>query len=608
MTAQNGRAVPRDELAELLWGEELPATWEKALRVLMTKLRAVLEECGIDGSTALTSAFGCYKLTLPAGTWIDVDAAAEAVDRAEAALSAGDLAEARSQGSAAAALARRSFLPGQDGNWVEERRRDLRELLVRSLECLYDASFRAGEHGEAVRHAEEVIELEPFRESGYRRLMEAHAAAGNRAEALRVYERCRRLLAEELGAYPSPETESIYRELLRAPSPAPADTGSASVEPEDGAPAARASVKPQRKTVTVLFCDIQRSAGLGETTDPETLQRLLASYFGEMQAIVERHGGTVEKGIGDAVLAVFGVPVVHEDDALRAVRAADEMRGALPELGLTGQIGVTTGEVVTGEERLATGEAVSVAKRLEEEAGAGEVLIGQPTLTLVRSAVDTEPVEPLQLKGKAEPAVAHRLLRVRDEPAARPAGRFVGRKAELAFLLESWDRVRSDRRCELVTVVGEAGVGKSRLAAEFLASIEATVVGGRCPPYGEGITYLPVVEMLKQLACVRPTRRRRRRSSRCSGRRSAPTSADEIAWAVRKLLEQAAAERPLVVLFDDLQWGEEAFLDLIEQVALLSSDAPILLLCLARPELTERRPAWPVLSGSSRSTTRRSTS
>ncbi|HSI98460.1 MAG TPA: extracellular solute-binding protein, partial [Gaiellaceae bacterium] len=216
LAAQNGRAVPRDELAELLWGEDLPATWEKALRVLMTKLRALLEECGIDGSTALTSAFGCYKLTLPAGAWIDVDAAVEALERAEAALAGADRDEARSQANVAAALARRTFLPGEDGPWVEEKRRDLRDVLVRALECMRDATFGAGEYAEAVRHAEEVTELEPFRESGYRRLMECHAAAGNTAEALRVYEGCRRFLADELGAYPSPETEAAYLEILRA--------------------------------------------------------------------------------------------------------------------------------------------------------------------------------------------------------------------------------------------------------------------------------------------------------------------------------------------------------------------------------------------------------
>ena len=216
LAAQGGRPVPRAELADLLWDDDLPATWEKALRVLMTKLRVLLEECGIDGSKALVSAFGCYKLTLPTGAWIDVDAAAEALGRAEAELAVGDFREAAVQATTSAALARRVFLPGEDGQWVEEKRRDLRDLLVRSLECLRDASLASGDATEAVRHAEEVTQLEPFRESGYRRLMESHVAAGNPAEALRVYERCRRFLADELGAYPSTETEAAYLEILRS--------------------------------------------------------------------------------------------------------------------------------------------------------------------------------------------------------------------------------------------------------------------------------------------------------------------------------------------------------------------------------------------------------
>jgi YVTN family beta-propeller protein len=215
LLAEQGRPVPRDELAEVLWGEAPPATWEKALAVLVSKLRALLEECGVEGQ-ALKSAFGCYQLVLPEGAWIDIAAATQHAERAEAALAAGDLAEAKASAGSASTLARRSFLPGEDGSWVEEKRRELHELLVRSLECLTDACLQSGDAGEAVKHAEQVTALEPFRESGYRRLMQAHAAAGNNAEALRVYERCRRLLADELGAYPSPETEATYLEILRA--------------------------------------------------------------------------------------------------------------------------------------------------------------------------------------------------------------------------------------------------------------------------------------------------------------------------------------------------------------------------------------------------------
>ncbi len=357
-----------------------------------------------------------------------------------------------------------------------------------------------------------------------------------------------------------------------------------------------AGTHEQRKTVTVLFCDLTGSTALGETLDPERLRGLLARYFDRMKAIVEWHEGSVEKFIGDAVMAVFGVPALHEDDALRAVRAALEMRDALPDLGLQGRIGVMTGEVVTGtEERLATGDAVNVAARLEQAAEPDEVLIGASTLALVRGAVDVEPVEPLALKGKADPVAAYRLVGVRAAPERRHDERFVGRERELALLGEAWERVRVERCCELVTVVGDAGVGKSRLVGEALAGMEATVVGGRCLPYGEGITYWPVVEVLKQLGALPPEEAAVVAIRSLLGEKEAPTSVEEIAWAFRKTLEAAATTRPVVVVFDDIQWGEPVFLDLVEHVALLSSGASILLCCIARPDLTERRATWPVL-------------
>ncbi len=225
--------------------------------------------------------------------------------------------------------------------------------------------------------------------------------------------------------------------------------------------ASAAASREVRKTVTVLFCDLTGSTALGEQTDPEALRALLARYFERMKAIVEAHGGTVEKFVGDAVVAVFGVPAAHEDDALRACRAAVEMRDALPELGIAGRIGVNTGEVVTGtEERLATGDAVNVAARFEQAAAPAEVLIGEPTLALVREAVAAEPVEPLTLKGKSHPVPAYRLVSVLDAPERSHASRFVGRERELRSLTEAWERVQTQARCELVTVVGDAGVGK----------------------------------------------------------------------------------------------------------------------------------------------------
>jgi class 3 adenylate cyclase/tetratricopeptide (TPR) repeat protein len=354
--------------------------------------------------------------------------------------------------------------------------------------------------------------------------------------------------------------------------------------------AATAARREVRKTVTALFCDVTGSTALGESTDPEALRALLARYFERMKEIVESHGGTVEKFIGDAVMAVFGIPAAHEDDALRASRAAVEMRDALPELGIRGRIGVNTGEVVTGtSERLATGDAVNVAARFEQAAAPGEVLIGEGTHALVHDAVVAEPVEPLSLKGKSEPVPAYRLVSVLGAPERSHALQFVGRATELGQIVEAWERAEAQARCELVTVVGDAGVGKSRLVAEALAEVEARVLRGRCLPYGDGITYWAVVEVVKQLAALPSDPIAAAAIRSLLGESDVATSGDEIAWAFRKLLEEQA---PLVVVFDDIQWGEQTFLDLVESTALLSAGAPLLLLCMARPDLLERRPGW----------------
>jgi len=347
-----------------------------------------------------------------------------------------------------------------------------------------------------------------------------------------------------------------------------------------------------RKTVTVLFCDLVDSTALGEALDPERLRSVLGRWYEAMREPIERHGGTVEKFIGDAVMAVFGVPAVHEDDAVRAVRAAVEMRDALPELGVDGRIGIATGEVVTGtEERLATGDAVNVAARLQQGAAPGEIVVDAATQGLTRDAVTVEALEPLELKGKQARVAAFRLVSLeRDAPgvARHLDVPMVGRARERKLLEDAFDSVAGRRSCALFTLLGAAGVGKSRLAREFLAYVDAQVLVGRCLSYGDGISYWPVVEVVKQL--VRSPQEGP--IAALLGESDAPTTPEEIAWAVRKLLEAAARERPLVVVFDDIHWGEPTFLDLVEHVADLSRDAPILLLCLARPELLDRRPGW----------------
>ena len=259
LLAEKGRPVPRGELAEALWGDAPPATWEKALSVLVSKLRSLLNDCGLDGSEALTSAFGCYQLTLPSGTWVDVVAADEAVSAAEHALAAGDVERAGTEASTAESLARHTFLPGEDAHWVEGKRSELRETLVRALECLAVTHRLGGDTRAAVRAAEELVELEPYRERGYRLLMEAQSAAGNDAEALRTYERCRRLLADELGTYPSSETEAIYRRLLEEPLTA-ADTATVPALPDS--PPSHGPQRKKRRSLLLVAGGLVLAAGV----------------------------------------------------------------------------------------------------------------------------------------------------------------------------------------------------------------------------------------------------------------------------------------------------------------------------------------------------------
>jgi class 3 adenylate cyclase/tetratricopeptide (TPR) repeat protein len=386
-----------------------------------------------------------------------------------------------------------------------------------------------------------------------------------------------------------------------------------------------------RKTVTVVFTDVTGSTSLGERLDPESLRRVMSRYFDEMRRMVERHGGTVEKFIGDAVMAVFGVPTLHEDDALRAVRAASEMRESLALLNkelerdwgvaIAIRTGVNTGPVVTGategDQRLVSGDAVNVAARLEQAAEPGDILIGEDTYRLVKDAVQTEQVEALALKGKASPVPAYRLIDV--TPGAPGVARrldspLVGRDGELRLLREAIERSQRERACLLFTILGSAGVGKSRLVEEFLsaAASEATVLRGRCLPYGEGITFWPISEVLTDAAGLgeidSPDEVRAKllallegdpdagpvteRLSHLLGLTDVGSVREETFWAVRRALEAMARRDPMVVVFDDIHWGEPTFLDLIEHIADWARDAPILLLCIARPELLDDRPVW----------------
>jgi len=382
-----------------------------------------------------------------------------------------------------------------------------------------------------------------------------------------------------------------------------------------------------RRTVTVLFADVADSTPLGERLDPESLRRVMSRFFVAMSDVLERHGGTVEKFIGDAVMAVFGIPELHEDDALRAVRAAAELREALSQLNdelerefavrIGIRVGVNTGEVVagdgTGGQMLVTGDAVNVAKRLEEAARTGEILIGEPTRRLVENAVVLEPRAELELKGKAGKHALWNVLAVIEGASAyarRLDAPLIGRERELQMLRDAFDDAVASRTCRLFTVVGPAGIGKSRLSGELSSSLrpQAQLLSGRCLPYGDGITFWPLVQIVGQLGSDGGVRSAMAdaedgelvaaRVLGAVGQTAAAAPGGETFWAVRRLFEEVARRSPLVVLVEDIHWAEPTLLDLLEYVAGWTHDAPVLLLCLARPDLLEERPGWLTQPGS----------
>jgi class 3 adenylate cyclase/tetratricopeptide (TPR) repeat protein len=434
---------------------------------------------------------------------------------------------------------------------------------------------------------------------------------------------------------------------LAAASPAAGQTAASSSVAVPATPPALAAdaaiVLPPtevRKFVTLVFTDLKDSTALTGSIDAEAMNEIKARYFGSMAVEIERHGGKVEKNIGDAIMAVFGLIRAHEDDALRAVRAAFGMQKVLAALNedlerlygvrITNRTGVNTGEIVANtdpdaDQNLATGDAVNVTARLEQNAPAGEILIGEVTYELVRKQVEVERVE-LTLKGKPEPVPAYRLLDVREAPApsaVEPAAPFVGREAEMASLQAAFDGVSESRTARLVTVIGDAGVGKTRLIADFVrrVSSEATVLRGRCLAYGEGITFWPLVEVVRsaarigeddspdaartKIAALLPAATPDRdavvdRVASAVGLSSSTHPVAELFWGARKLLEAQAAGRPLVLVVDDIHSAETTFLELLDHIVESVRGAAILIVCSARPDLADVHGEWLESGGTDR--------
>jgi DNA-binding SARP family transcriptional activator len=573
------RVVATSRLIDAVWEDDPPETAAKAVQVYVSRLRK-----GLGGDRLETRAPG-YRLRVDDGE-LDADRVRRLADDG-----AFDEALAYWRGQPLSDLAPLRF--------AEAAAAGLEELRLSCLEQRFELALAGGRHAAVLGDLEALVSAHPLRERVRGQLMLAMYRSGRQAEALEAYQSGRRLLAAELGLEPGEPLKLLERMILEHDPaldlPAPATPEAASAAPAPVAAVATAA-RHGRKTVTMLAADVAPGA---RALDPELIQRITGRALDEMQTILERHGGTVDRLPTGGLSAVFGAPVVHEDDALRAVRAAVELRERVADAEVALRVGVESGEVVTDGDRKVVGAAVTTAARLQQEAVGGEILIGPAARRFVGGAVQVEPAPNGVYRVLAAPAGAARRRGV-------TAG-MIGRTRERRRLRDAFEQAVEDRSCQLFTVLGVAGVGKSRLVQEFLDGLGegAIVARGRCLPYGEGITYWPVVEAIRDVL-GEPTHERireaiaavddadlvARRIAALLGIAEDRGRAEEASWAVRTFFEALARTRPLVLVFDDVHWGEGGFLDLIEHFADWSRDVPFVLACIARPELLDIRPDW----------------
>jgi class 3 adenylate cyclase len=640
------RTLALDRIVDELWGEDVPETAQKMVQIYVSQLRKALPP-----DTLHTRPPG-YELALEQEQ-LDLHRFETTVADARTALDAGRAQRAAEafrealslwRGPALAEFASEPFAQAEGAR--------LEDLRVSALEGRLEADLQLGRHNDIAGELEALIARYPLREGLRRQHMLALYRSGRQAEALAAYQDARRSLADELGIEPSPALRDLERRILQqdssldlaAPPAAPTDAA-APVPARTVFRAAVAGPEEMLKLVTVLFADVVGSTTLAETLHPEDARDLMADYFTAMAEEIQSEDGTIEKYIGDAIMAVFGVPTVHEDDAVRAVRAARRMLERLqswneardPAQRLEIRIGLSTGEVLAsgaqGDDLHVTGDAVTTAARLQQAADPGTIVVADRTARAVRSHFELRALdEPLALKGKSE-AIAAWLVeghRETGEAVGVPgiAAPLVARDHELAVLRTTFDHVRVEGRPALVTLVGDAGVGKSRVVREFLSPLEgeARVLVGRCLPYGQGVTLWPLAEMLKAEAGVLETDPADAATAKIAGlveasvepelagdrSRTAAVLAStlglrppgdplgsldprelyrELVDAWRALLASIARRAPVVAVVEDLHWADPTMLDVLDELA-ERLDGPLVFLCTARPDLLRSRPDW----------------
>jgi DNA-binding SARP family transcriptional activator len=585
-----GEVVSVDQLIDDLWGERPPSTARASVHNAVSAVRKVV------GHDTLRTRGSGYVLDI-APEQLDLSR----FERLTAEARGADGKERLEKLREALALWRGPPLADlvfEPMTVVEAVR--LEELRTAALEDLIDAELSLGAGAELVEKLETLVAEHPFREHFRGQLMLALYRSGRQAEALEAYQDARRVLVGELGIEPSTPLRQLEQAILRQDvSLSPADIEEAAARPEE-----------RRKTVTVLIADLSFAQAL----DPEVQRELTRRSLTTVRTVLEAHGATIEQRAGDQVLAVFGVPASHEDDPLRAARAALELKAEIaprtaanerePELPIELRVGIDTGEVLAGADEaghgLVAGPAITLAKRLQQLALGGEILAGAATLQLLGDAVVAEPAD----RPRTD---AFRILKVVEGVpmlARHLEAPLVGRRTELAALRESFERCARQRRCSLHLILGEAGIGKTRLATEFTAELDGstTILVGRCVSYGKGATFLPLGEIVSGLQARTDLQTLFvgdqhaelivTRLAELTEEENGSSSSSETFWAVRRLLETLAGHQPVLLVLEDLHWAEPTLLDLIDYVTEQLTGRSVLLLGLARPELLEERPEW----------------